>query len=182
MCRTLPRVRAGGFAGTFPALRNARSRHAWGATPPPLPKARGRLGPCGHAPAECLRCQFAPWGGELTLAPDREVNARPRSVTGLDDSRLGQLANARAHQAVGARPRRWFCRDLSAFPSQARGQRLLCCPNRGTSVPPFFCVWEGRGAGARWAPSSADRAGRRNLRPLQPPEGLGVSPQTPQVF
>ena len=28
--------------------------------------------------------------------------------------------------------------------SQALGQRLLCCPKRGTYVPPFFEVWEGR--------------------------------------
>ena len=28
--------------------------------------------------------------------------------------------------------------------SQALGQRLLCCPKRGTSVPPFWEVGEGR--------------------------------------
>ena len=116
-------------------------------------------------PSQAVRARterFAPWGGELTLAPDREVNARPRSVTGLDDSRLGQLANARAHQAVGARPRRWFCRDLSAFPSQARGQRLLCCPNRGTSVPLFLCM----GRQGRWCPvGTVQRRPSRQARP-----------------
>ena len=48
--------------------------------------------------------------------------------------------------------------------SQAQGQRVLCCPKRGDIRPPFLEVGEGRGA----APCN--------------PEGLGVSPQTPQVF
>ena len=65
--------------------------------------------------------------------------------------------------------------------SQARGQRVLCCPKRGTYVPPFFGVWEGRGAGARWAPSSADRAGRRDLRPLQPRDRR-APPYNPQLL
>ena len=178
LCRTLTHVRAGGFAGTFPALRNARSRHAWGATPPPLPKARGRLGPCGHAPAECLRCQFAPWGGELTLAPDREVNARPRSVTGLDDSRLGQLANARAHQAVRA------AGFVGTFPLShlKPGGNGFCAVPIGGHPSPFF-VYGKAGAlvpgGHRPAPT--EPAGE-TCAPLQPPAGLGVSPQTPQVF
>ena len=34
--------------------------------------------------------------------------------------------------------------NLSFFLSQALGQRVLCCPKRGTYVPPFFEVGEGR--------------------------------------
>ena len=60
---------------------------------PPLPKARGRLGPCGHGPAECLRCQFAPRGGELTLALVRGDNARPRRRFRWDVSSFFPAAN-----------------------------------------------------------------------------------------
>ena len=73
---------------------------------PPLPKARGRLGPCGHGPAECLRCQFAPRGGELTLALDR---------------------------AGPSRPRRWFCRDLSGLAERKKPACLGCNP-RGRAL------------------------------------------------
>ena len=37
-----------------------------------------------------------------------------------------------------------FSGNYAILISPALGQRLLCCPKRGTYVPPFFCVWEGR--------------------------------------
>ena len=67
---------------------------------------------------------------------------------------------------------------MSFFLFQNEGQGAA---HRGGHPSPFFGVWEGRGAGARWAPSSADRAGRRDLRPLQPRD-LGALPQTPQLL
>ena len=111
--------------------------------PPPLPKARGRLGPCGHAPAECLRCLFAPWSGELTLALVQDDNARPRGLhpgqfaprgpgpqwgpprtdrAGRRDRRR----NTAPDREVNARPRRSFCWDLPALAERKKA----ACPVR----------------------------------------------------
>ena len=73
--------------------------------------------------AECLRCQFAPGGGELRsrlCEPPAHVRGpvpglsirggctpgNSRRVAARDKSRLWQLAIARAHRTTNARPRR----------------------------------------------------------------------------
>ena len=52
--------------------------------------------------------------------------------------------------------------------SQAWGQRVLCCPKRGTSRPPLFCVWEGRGFGSRLPPRSVLNGAHRAPGPPAP--------------
>ena len=54
-----------------------------------------------------------------------------------------------------------FSGNYAILISPALGQQLLCCPKRGTSVPPFL------------------KYGKAGPTVLATPEGLGVSPQTP---
>ena len=83
--------------------------------------------------------------GFLNLPPGSRVQENRGKSEGL--STLGSSSESRIKPG--------FFLYLTLSLSQALGQRLLCCPKRGTSGPPFLKVGEGRGAGARWAPFSA---------------------------
>ena len=99
----------------------------------------------GQFAAECLRCQFAPGGGELRsrlCEPPAHVRGpvpplsirggctpgNSRRVAARDKSRLWQLAIARAHRATSVRARRGLCVTLSPplgrGPSAAQKRKL----------------------------------------------------------
>ncbi len=63
------RVHATSFAGTFPALPQARSRHAWGATP---------RAPSAPVPRPSAWAVSSRLGAAACAALDREEKARPR--------------------------------------------------------------------------------------------------------
>ena len=68
----------------------------------------------------------------------------------------------------GTRINTGFLAHLYISLSQARGQRVLCCPKRGTYVPPFFEVWEGRTYGSRLPPRSVLNGAHRAPGPPAP--------------
>ena len=139
-------VRAGGFAVPFPALPQARSRHAWGATPRPCGTQEGgmaraathrRLGPrlierIVHVRAGGFAVPFP----ALPQARSRHAwGATPRPC----GTQEGGMARAATHRrrAAGAYPTAPRC-----FLSRKRGNALI------TARAPLAPVPRREGAGA----------------------------------
>ena len=76
--------------------------------------------------------------GFLNLPPGSRVRENRGKSEGL--STLGSSSESRIKPG--------FFLYLTLSLSQALGQRLLCCPKRGTFVPPFFVY----GKAGRWCP------------------------------
>ena len=93
LCRTITHVRAGDFAGTLSALAAGKKAACLGCNPPPLRDARGRLGPCGHAPPAQAR-----------VRPDNCPRASARAP------RLGLCGHAPACLGCNPREEKFFAR------------------------------------------------------------------------
>ena len=146
MIERIVHVRAGGFAVPFPALPQARSRHAWGATPRPCGTQEGgmaraathrRLGPrlierIVHVRAGGFAVPFP----ALPQARSRHAwGATPRPC----GTQEGGMARAATHRrrAAGAYPTAPRC-----FLSRKRGNALI------TARAPLAPVPRREGAGA----------------------------------
>ena len=74
-----------------------------------------------------------------------------------------------------------FLKYFTTFLFQALGQRLLCCPKRGTSVPPFLEVGEG-GGWSRLPPRSVLNGAHRAPGPPAPLVDRRAPPYNPQLL